>query len=138
MTAELLAAGQHAEALRASEGCLVSSSSQPPAVKLTAARLHELRGRSYEQLGDLAQAVAECSAGIQLASALELNSNCVGPRALLAQLLQARASVYQQQEKLTLALEDIEQAVKLQDKPALGLLLAEQRLRRACRLLCQR
>lgn len=129
----MMAAGRHAEALAASTACLAApgTAPMPPAQREELARLHALRGHSHGELGGLKLAVAEYSAAIRLAQPEEGHT---GGEAGLSQLLLARASLYEQQERLDVALADVLEAARLQQPPAPAVLLLAQRLRQACRL----
>lgn len=142
----LVAAGQQAEALAATAPCLPLLGVLPPGGASLAVQLRALRGHCQAQLGGLKQAVAEYGAAIQLAHAPVGSDQAAQPGAgkgaapasagLLAQLLLARAALLEQQEQLQAALEDAQEAAKLQPQQASLQAVAAQaveRLRRACR-----
>lgn len=103
-------------------------------------QLQALRGHCRAQLGCLKQAVGEYGAAIKAAQAPEADS-AAAPAAptspgMLAQLLLARAALYEQQEQLQAALADAQQAASLRLEQSAARALAVQaveRLRQACR-----
>ncbi|PRW56926.1 HSP20-like chaperone [Chlorella sorokiniana] len=136
----LVAAGQHAEALHATAPCLPLL----PALGLENAslelQLRALRGHCQAQLGCLKRAVAEYGAAIQAAQVAPDASGAAAAAptspGMLAQLLLARAALYEQQEQLQAALADAQLAASLrvEQAPAQPLAMqAAERLRRACR-----
>lgn len=128
------AAGQHAEALDITAACLHNVSGLAAAKRQVAVQLHELRGRCHTQLGALREAVGAYSAAIELAEAAAEVPAAAGsaPSAAgqLAQLLLARAVLYEQQERLEPALADAQAAARLRLPAAVQ---AAERLRKACR-----
>lgn len=103
-------------------------------------QLRALRGHCQAQLGCLKQAVGEYGAAI-ITAQVAPDANSAASAAptypgMLAQLLLARAALYEQQEQLQAALADAQQAasLRLEQSAAQALALqAVERLRRACR-----
>lgn len=139
---ELVAAGQHAEALHVTSPCPPLLPALPPGDASLALQLRELRGHCQAQLGCLKQAVAEYGAAIQAAQAQAPGADGAAAAAmpiaptLLAQLLLSRAALYEKQEQLQAALADAQQAasLRLEQAPVQAQALqTAERLRRACR-----
>ncbi|KAI7836742.1 hypothetical protein COHA_009380 [Chlorella ohadii] len=137
---ELVAAGQHAEALAATSPCLPLLPTLSVGDASLALQLRALRGHCQAQLGCLKLAVAEYGAAIRAAQGVsDTRGGAVAVAtspSMLAQLLLARAALYEQQEQLQDALADAQQAanLRLEQAPAQALAAqAAERLRRACR-----
>lgn len=137
---ELVAAGQHAEALAATSPCLPLLPALSVGDASLALQLRTLRGHCQAQLGCLKLAVAEYGAAIRAAQGVsDTGGGAVAVAtspSMLAQLLLARAALYEQQEQLQDALADAQQAanLRLEQAPAQALAAqAAERLRRACR-----
>lgn len=93
-------------------------------------RLHAVRGHCHAQVGELKPAVREYGAAAELAAV-------AGLAAQRSQLLLARASLLEQLEQLEAALEDAQEAARLQQPPAPAASLTVARLRRAVARLQQ-
>lgn len=121
--------GQHAEALEASDSCMLAlgAAAHWDQCRL-AVQLHCLRASSHHQLGDLKLAVAECSAAIQLVEKAD-----VGDARTRCKLLIARSAFYEQEERWSAALADACAAVHGQQPPSQQAVLAVSRLRKVCR-----